>query len=181
MLVIGDVHGDFDSYFGIINQHKESIQIGDFGLQYPEIPSGHKFFMGNHDNYSVNHPNCLGDFGAYKHVFFIRGAKTIDPQGRIFGVDLFPNEELNWYQASKMLNLYLSLKPDIVLSHDCPTSVKKYRYPHFEANYTNNLLQIALDIHRPKRWIFGHHHENFTYTAEGTTFQCLAPLSYTYV
>ena len=73
------------------------------------------------------------------------------------------------------------MKPEIVISHDCPASV----VPEFmtndwklEKSFTGLVLNTMFEIHQPKTWIFGHHHNSKTVTKNGTEFICLDELSY---
>ena len=53
MLIIGDVHGKINEYLQLIKNRKHSIQLGDFGVGFvdiPELPINHRFIRGNHDN-----------------------------------------------------------------------------------------------------------------------------------
>ena len=98
----------------------EVIQIGDLGVGFPKykrrarsglyineptgeidtedykLPPTFKFFPGNHDNRKECHklPNCLGDFGEYKGMFFVSGASSIDRAFRTEGLDWWDDEEL---------------------------------------------------------------------------------------
>ena len=34
IVVIGDVHGEYDEYLKIISEHEHTVQVGDFGFDY---------------------------------------------------------------------------------------------------------------------------------------------------
>lgn len=191
--IIGDVHGNIDSYLGtiayierqgeLIGEGVRSIQVGDMGL-FPKRPKflpymeNHRWIRGNHDDpeMALNHPGNLGDFGVWQGIFYIAGAWSIDKDQRTPMVDWWPNEELNWEQWNKCIDLYTQVKPSIVVSHDCPSSVS---YELWKIKCTSNTakgLQNLLDIHRPDLHIFGHHHKNANKTIGGTDFVCLAEL-----
>ena len=178
--IIGDVHGNFNEYFNLIRREKldYSIQLGDFGFKYPEIDQGHHIIPGNHDDYSRLPSYSLGDFGIREvggfKFFFIRGASSVDYRSRGYFVDVWPNEELNYFESLKCLDLYEAEKPDFVLSHDCPQSILWNDYP---PSFTRKLLQELFEIHQPKAWCFGHHHVNKKISRDGTIFNCVDVLN----
>lgn len=174
MLIIGDVHGKFKEWADLIANEKESLQIGDFGFNYPSSVPGHVFFPGNHDNHE-NYPDyCLGRYGEYRDMFFVGGAYSIDHDVRTEGIDWFRNEELSYLEQEECFRQYSLAKPDIVLSHDCPTVVRyEFGYPQ---NQTSYLLQCMFLEHMPKLWIFGHHHRSWSKTIADTKFVCLNEL-----
>lgn len=198
--IISDVHGKFDKYIKLAKEAAYSIQIGDMGFSYDALnvldPRNHKVIAGNHDNYSCvdgkfvfQTPHFLGDFGIHNvpnigDFFFVRGGYSIDKNFRRMGINWFEKEELNYQQCNAALELYKTIKPDIVLSHECPTSIidfvglKYWNRQPIKPSSTANLLQAMLDFHRPKRWIYGHHHKNFTKLIDGTTFDCRDELGY---
>lgn len=55
--IIGDVHGKYGHYFQICENTEYSLQIGDMSYNYDSLksvdPTKHRFFGGNHDNYSM--------------------------------------------------------------------------------------------------------------------------------
>lgn len=190
VLLIGDVHGKIEQYKNIILDSKiPSIQLGDFGfkkqydwLEEQKFEKHHKILFGNHDYYPyVYQDYSLGDFGYIEeyNLFYIRGAWSIDWMYRIQGRDLFINEELNTSQGNECMKLYEEIKPDFVISHDCPLIV----YPLVLTNPgkiggspTPRLLNELFSIHEPKEWYFGHHHQSKTITIKETKFQCLNEL-----
>lgn len=162
--------------------------------------SMNKMFMGNHDCYTMQGDLeragfCLGDYGAKTlngvSFFFVRGAFSIDAKFRSIGVDWFPEEELPQSRFQEVIDAYLACKPDIMVTHDCPDSVghdgvlkRDYVLEEFgfePSTFTTNtqvLLQQLFNLHKPKQWFFGHYHQNWTEEVNGTTFRCLAELSY---
>jgi Icc-related predicted phosphoesterase len=189
---VGDVHGWFNEFLATCKLYKDSdyiIQVGDTGfgfkntLQYSNItlPKNVKFIRGNHDNptLSRNHPNYLGDYGFNKDIgiFYISGAYSIDKAWRIPGVSWWEEEELNYNDLQKVAELWASVKPDIVVTHDCPKSVQSFlKSHHSDGNRTNNALEFLFNEHKPKFWVFGHHHIYKREKVLGTTFQCLPEL-----
>ena len=180
MRIIGDMHGHFDAYFDFIRSlgNSPSIQVGDLGVgirgfNFPEKVDGPHFFIrGNHDNPEVcqKHPNYLGDFGFDQllGVFFVSGGYSIDRVYQLMTDDYYPDEELTYMQLERAIGEYETVKPEIMVTHDCPHSVLGYH------NRTCYALQAMLEIHRPRLWLFGHHHEGFTKEIDGTSFICVA-------
>ena len=195
--IIGDVHGKYEEYLHLTDEAEYSIQLGDMGFSYNHMkelnPLNHTFFGGNHDNYDkINTvPHCHGNFGG-RHLgngaagpvfnyFIVRGAYSVDKKYRTIGFDWWPDEELNRDQAERCINNFAQLKPAMVISHDCPASM----VPEFmtngwkvEKSFTGLVLDTMFEIHQPKTWIFGHHHNSKTTTKNGTKFICLDELSY---
>jgi hypothetical protein len=73
LFLIGDIHGRIDEYLKLLASRPpyfRSIALGDMylgrlGVHLPELPTGHKFLRGNHDDPALcrAHPNYLGDYG----------------------------------------------------------------------------------------------------------------------
>ena len=195
--IIGDVHAKYGEYLHLTDEAEYSIQLGDMGFSYNHMkelnPLNHTFFGGNHDNYdkinAVSH--CHGNFGG-RHLgngavglvfnyFIVRGAYSVDKKYRTIGIDWWAEEELNREQANSCISNFEQMKPEVVISHDCPASV----VPEFmtndwklEKSFTGLVLETMFKIHQPKTWIFGHHHNDKTVTKNGTEFICLDELSY---
>jgi hypothetical protein len=121
--------------------------------------------------------------------FFVRGAFSIDWQFRQ-EYDLANNtkcwwaeEELSYAQMTRCLAEYSVIKPDTVISHDCPVSVSRkisngkilinygYDPETFETN-TGRLLQAMFEKHQPKIWVFAHYHKKVDTVINGTRFVC---------
>lgn len=199
--LIGDVHGSMLLYKKLASQAQYSIQLGDLNFFYDHLtgldPSHHRVLGGNHDNYHKEEgkfvfqtEHFLGDFGLCEiptvpKIFFVRGGNSIDKKYRTPKFDWWPEEELSFAEGTKALELYESLKPEIVISHECPESVIHevstlaiWDGEPIRPSSTAKMLQYMLVSHRPKLWIFGHHHKNFCKTIDGTKFMCLNILSY---
>jgi predicted phosphodiesterase len=194
--IIGDVHGKYRRYHEIIrekNKNPNSVQLGDFGFDYETLknvdPTKHVFIGGNHDNYDIVEkvPNYLGDFGHTVNFhgidfFHYRGAYSIDRMYRTIGIDWWEKEQLNIEEFMKARELYRSIKPDIVLTHDCPIELIPYLLPPGSRIYENNTswaLNELFNIHQPKIWIFGHYHKSWKMTINKTDFICLDELETT--
>ena len=175
----------------------ESIQLGDYGVgfqrrvwdkvrskykiiitNYVAKPE-HVFCRGNHDNPRVcaKHPNCLNKFGMYKNIFYIAGAYSIDKNIRTHDVDWWPEEEMNTKELYNCFNMYEGLKPNIVISHECPQRVLPLLHSSsIISSRTGQALDAMLEVHQPKYWFFGHHHMSWKAKVGQTEFQCLNEL-----
>lgn len=187
ILIIGDVHGKVEEYSHLIEGREESIQLGDFGFKkehdwFIANVAGrglHRILFGNHDyipnlfeDYSLGNYSCL----LSGQVFAIRGADSIDKRSRIVGRDWWPEEEIDLRIWDAIIGSYRHWRPRVVLSHDCPQSVREQLFGIVQSSRTSQGLQACLDIHRPELWVFGHHHRSLSETIDGTTFRCLAEL-----
>ena len=211
---VGDVHGKLRGYFNRIADIKYSIQLGDMGFreEYQVLrankwldPTRHKILGGNHDDYLqenglfVNQTeHFLGDSGIYLipdfgKVFFVRGGRSIDSARRKEGRDWFRQEELNYKEGTEALVKYEEVKPELMISHECPEQVIHGMQLAREAkgkriktwgglpilpSSTAMLLQGMFEVHQPKIWLFGHHHQSFNEVIQGTRFICLNELEY---
>jgi len=190
--LIGDVHGKYEKYHRILSRREENpytLQIGDFGFKYDTLKNvdstKHLIIPGNHDNYDVcyNYSHFLGDYGYTSlnrvEFFYYRGAYSIDKQYRTIGIDWWENEQVGIDQFIKARELYREIKPDIMISHDCPDFLASiYIGPNgrmFE-NLTTWALGELYKIHQPKLWIHGHWHFSKTTIYGNTKFICLTEL-----
>lgn len=190
MLVIGDVHGKLDLYIDKVIDHEgPTLQLGDMGFNYDALsvldPHQHKFFGGNHDNYDKydDCPHSLGDFGIWNNVFYMRGAWSIDQAYRTEGESWWRREELNYTESLECLSVYATVKPNVVITHECPQFLGDDLF-HYQPNistHTGLLLQQMYDEHQPERWLFGHHHKDASIYRGPTLFQCLGELTTTEV
>lgn len=191
--LIGDLHGKYRRYHEIIREKDRfpyTIQLGDFGFDYETLknvdPKNHVFIGGNHENYDKveSVPNYLGDFGHMNDFngldfFYYRGAYSIDIKYRTIGIDWWAQEQVNIEGFMKARELYRSIKPDVVLTHDCPETIAPYLLPPGSQIYQNTTgwaLQELFNIHQPKIWRFGHFHKSWQMTINGTNFRCLNEL-----
>lgn len=191
--IIGDVHGKYKRYHEIIRKKEKftnTIQLGDFGFDYETLknvdPKHHVIIGGNHDNYDkiIHTPHYLGDYGFMfdfhgKNFFYYRGAYSIDRQYRTIGIDWWQQEQVSIDQFMKARELYSGIKPDIVITHDCPDFIASlYVGPNgrIYENITSWALGELYKIHQPKLWIHGHWHFSKTTIYGDTKFICLDEL-----
>lgn len=197
MKFIGDIHAKLYDYSQLIRKcDGPSIQVGDFGYgffsdQFKEKTfknldmTQHKFIRGNHDCPSLakKQPTFIKDGSVYNNVFCVGGAWSIDKNMRTPGIDWWKDEELSYEEFGHVIDAYSIIKPDIVCTHDCPSSasyemfVKKYNKPNYKT-LTGNALQIMFEIHQPKFWVFGHWHTDMVMKMDGTKFICVGELSH---
>lgn len=190
--LIGDVHGKYEKYHRILSRQEENpytLQIGDFGFKYDTLKNvdstKHLILPGNHDNYDTcyNYPHFMYDYGYTSlnrvEFFYYRGAYSIDKQYRTIGIDWWENEQVSIDQFMKARELYREIKPDIMISHDCPDFLASM-YIGPDGRMFENLTTWALGelykVHQPKLWIHGHWHFSKTTIYENTKFICLAEL-----
>ena len=190
--LIGDVHGKYEHYHKIVRQterHPYTLQIGDFGFKYDTLKNvdstRHLILPGNHDNYDTcyNHPHFLGDYGYTSlnriDFFYYRGAYSIDRQYRTIGIDWWENEQVNIDQFMKARELYRSIKPEVMITHDCPQDIALQMLEPGQRvyeNITSWALQELYNIHQPKLWFYGHWHRSVKIQHGNTQFVCLNEL-----
>lgn len=195
--LIGDLHGKYEKYHRILSRTEENpytLQIGDFGFKYDTLRNvdhtKHLILPGNHDNYDVcyKYRHFLQDYGYMINFngidfFYYRGANSIDKQYRTIGIDWWDNEEVKIENFMKARELYRNIKPDIMISHDCPQDIALQMLKPGQRvyeNITSWALQELYNIHQPKLWFFGHWHQSRQIQHGNTKFICLNELE-TYV
>jgi len=204
---IGDVHGHFQLYKSLLDD-TPSFQVGDMGIGFDpilnlEMSAQHRFIRGNHDDPEMCrvHPNYAGEFGYDDKygLFFLSGAWSIDKDFRIAyqkqtGKAIWwAQEELSEEQLIEAEKLYISCKPKVVVTHDCPESInnlllspglvydkEQKRMVRENANYfrtrTGMFLERLFQLHQPNYWLFGHYHQSWKRELVGTKFICLNEL-----
>jgi len=124
------------------------------------VEGNHRFIRGNHDSPEVcrNHPNWIPDGQFENDMFFLGGAFSIDWQMRMPGVSWWEDEELSIVELNAMIDKFESLKPKIVVTHDCPTKFAMLLKSHHmdDKSRTRAALDTMLEIHKPDLWVFGH-------------------------
>lgn len=187
--LIGDVHGHYGTYHRLLRKAKHTLQLGDFGFKYATLSAvdaeKHRIIGGNHDNYDDigNWPHFLGDYGVHNvpgfgDIFFVRGGFSIDRSGRVEGISWWAQEELSMSACYAALDEYSKIKPDFIVTHECPETVVPYvtSTTLVIRSRTKQLLEQMFAIHKPKQWVFGHYHRSWSKVIEGTHFTCLREL-----
>jgi predicted phosphodiesterase len=206
--LIGDIHGQINDYkvYSIGNFEGPTIQIGDFGIGFGQsdywhesidayhMASNNRFIRGNHDNPAMckTMSSWIKDGTVENDVMFIGGAWSIDnpnaPPGwykRTAGYDWWPEEELSQEELERMIDIYSTVRPRVMITHDCPRTVSREMFfnsgllngPEYP-NRTSTALELMFEIHQPEFWYFGHWHFTRQYSKNGTVFQCIGELEY---
>jgi hypothetical protein len=120
-------------------------------------------------------------------MFFVRGAFSIDQQYRTPHIDWWPQEELTLEQLQLAVQLYRDVKPELMVTHDCPLSItprvgdpevlRAFGFEQEPRTRTQLALQEMLELRPPARWIFGHYHRHVTFEDQGVRFTCLGELA----
>lgn len=203
--LLSDTHGKVGSYFQFLEQAEadefDTFQLGDFGFSHQfnllqnKIESKnwkqtHRLIKGNHCAYNMKTDWHLGDFGVLNYsvpTFYVRGAFSIDKMYRTPGIDWFPEEELSFAEGELALEEYDTVKPKIMLTHECPYTISQmvgdprilldFGFdPTTFSTKTNRLLEMMFNRHQPELWVFGHYHTAFDKTVDGCRFVCLPEL-----
>jgi hypothetical protein len=127
--------------------------------------------------------NCIPDGTMHKNFFCVGGAFSIDKAYRTPGLDWWQAEELSYEEMNNVINEYERVKPEYVISHDCPKIIGEQIFgknssTKIFSNRTNMGLESMFEIHKPKLWIFGHWHDNQVKNILGCEFICLDELNY---
>src|SRR3990167_1066673 len=156
MLFIGDCHGCFGRYIGILKNHSGStLQVGDMGVGFghakpltkdymgvasewiPEVPfnqlvnpRNHKWIRGNHDNPAecLKYPTFIGDYGydAHTGIFWFGGGYSPDWKYRVPTLSWWEDEEQSFDAIGQAITLYKKVKPAIMVSHEAPSVAKVF-------------------------------------------------------
>lgn len=201
--LIGDIHGQISEYmvYGIDKFEGPTIQIGDFGIGFGQgdywyerinrfhQEGGHRFIRGNHDQLAIckTMHGWIPDGKVENDVMFIGGAWSIDnpnaPPGwykRTENYDWWADEECSDEQFEQMLDVYSTVKPRVMITHDCPHKIAGHMFwdtgflkgPRYNSR-TGDFLQKLFDIHQPDEWYFGHWHKTMQFKSGRTMFHCL--------
>lgn len=206
MRYVGDIHGKFSKYKQILKLGKPTIAVGDVGIGFRRssgpfvgelsnnppydkmVEGGHRFIRGNHDNPSVcrNHTQCIKDGTVENDIMYVGGALSIDRQWRTEDYDWWPDEELSIRELNTLIDVYASVKPRIMVTHEFPDSIAnilfgengvlKFNFPSRTRQAFDAMFNTA--GHQPEIWVGGHWHVSRNTKVNGTRFVCLAELEY---
>jgi DNA repair exonuclease SbcCD nuclease subunit len=183
---IGDTHAKFLEYKTILPEF-ESVVVGDFGIGFGVNPisvsnTKDKFIRGNHDNPELckKQHNWIPDGHVDGKIFYVGGARSTDIAMRIEGKSWWPEEELSMPEFYQIMDTYEQAKPAIVVSHDAPDPINHYilGYHNWDMSRTNQKLGSMFYLHKPKLWLFGHHHKRFNMEMDGCQFVCIPELGH---
>ncbi len=186
--LVGDIHSYYGSYRQIIDGCDNSLQVGDFGIGFGEDDferiGSHHFIRGNHDDPELCKKNVhwVPDGTMHNGIFCVGGGFSIDRSCRTEGLDWWSDEELSQGELYKVLDIYESIKPDYVVTHEAPYEIIERMFhdkhiirPH---SRTSQALESMRYIHKPKIWAFGHWHASRQIKVDNTHFVCLGINSY---
>jgi len=204
--IIGDIHGKvYDYQMYSINDFKgPTIQVGDFGIGFSgpywhEQVSDwqtrnpqHRFIRGNHDDPAKckTMPGYINDGLIENDVMFIGGAWSIDYARRREGYDWWRDEELSISQFNRLYDVYTTVQPRVMITHDAPTDVTYQMFVQTGLaiggmsakkiqTRTGQALQAMFEAHQPDEWYFGHWHHTMQMKFGRTIFHCLGELDFT--
>lgn len=195
--IIGDIHGDFYIYRMLLDDWDgQSIQVGDFGIGFAgdywhenvndfHKNTNHSFIRGNHDNPDMCKKEmigCIADGTVKDDVMYIGGAWSIDQNTRTPGLDWWRDEQLSQSELDMLIDVYATVKPRVMITHDCPTLAAYYMFIKdghsisqrtMYLTRTGEALQRMFEIHQPEFHFFGHWHITKQMEINGTKFHCL--------
>lgn len=207
--IIGDVHGYRYELQQLLHCSADGIiQLGDLGVGFGQSDYWHesvddelcahraRFIRGNHDNPATcrgmaswiadGHVERLGDHS----IMYIGGAWSIDnpdaPPGwrrRSEGSDWWADEECSDQQFEDMYAHYCAVRPDVLITHDCPSCIAKHMFwgsglikgPQYYSR-TADWLDRFFQAHQPQQWFFGHWHRSMSVVYGETQFHCVGEL-----
>ena len=187
MRFIGDIHGKYEEYINVKNQSEKSIQVGDFGWGFENVPSdifreNDRYILGNHDHPILGRENehHLESGTEWEGIFVVNGAMSIDKMHRIKDRDWWEREEHTNDEFYEILDKWETLKCDIVVAHDCPQDFIKMMNSHhvYESSKTRQMLSSLIYIRKPKMFIFGHHHKKVDEMYDNVRYICLPELGF---
>ncbi len=177
------------------------IQVGDFGIMpkqpacsYPKNKGFGRpvfFIDGNHDDHTLLASRVeKNKLEIVRNVFYvprasslniegvtincIGGAESIDQYRRISGKTWWAEEIPSYEESSRFGDLPSA---DIVVTHTAPMSIVEdspIAEHKLSDPFSHDLSNVLRCIdYTPKLWLFGHFHDHFAATVNGTQFQCL--------
>ncbi len=199
--LIGDKHGLWNDYQLVIQGVEKSIQLGDFGIGFAGDywhdrvndtigNTGHRFIRGNHDDPKKCKEmlSWIPDGTIENDVMMIGGAWSIDADYRSPGIDWWRDEELSESELAALHDVYTTVRPRVMITHDCPTLTAYYMFIRaglrtyggrtLTLTRTGEAFQKMFEAHQPEYWYFGHWHHTKRMQIDKTVFQCLGELDY---
>ena len=215
LMFVGDIHGRQAALDNIFDKAESLsitaiIQVGDFGIFWPEPKSGlydyfeHRrsaipfyFCDGNHENHTVldelHDAQQANTVKVAHNCYHIRRGTTVPIDGSlilfmggarshvgkkddplILNKNWWPREIPSLKEFNKFRRLFK--QADIVVSHDCPTSLMKNKsyYKEWSKNGVSQFFDSVLKESnaRPASWFFGHHHEFDSWHEDSIDFYC---------
>lgn len=188
ILVLGDVHAqpqDITKQLTIsknMGYKPEAIlQLGDIGIwkdvikKFPRLDIPLYYILGNHEDFHAELimqglPECYIHLKPDK-VTNICGLKTVGI-GKSNYIDTLntPAGSTIRYEDIKSC-MKIRSKIDMIATHDCPSDIgmRSNFFGPWENVGSELLEELFLEI-KPKLWLFGHHHIDFTVLNNGCHF-----------
>lgn len=114
-----------------------------------------------------------------KGILYIGGAKSIDRNNRITGLDWWDEENISYEEEGIILDAirsYGSENIHTVITHEAPSSFDVspiLRSGHQDFDHNRNFLDHVRDLIKPLHWFFGHYHRALTGETEGCVWRCV--------
>ena len=195
ILILGDVHAQPQDIVRQLELSKHMgykpeaiIQVGDLGIwkdaikKFPRLDIPLYYVLGNHEDYYAELmieglPKC------YIHlepdiITDICGLKTVGIDGSAY-IDQF-NTPVGSTIKYDHIKKCIKKRPDVdmIVTHDCPSDIGMRSnffgsWDKTEAKWDyvgSELLEELLIDMKPKLWLFGHHHMDFTVYNNGCHF-----------
>jgi hypothetical protein len=157
------------------------------------VAHGATFHRGNHDNPAncARHKQCIPDGTVVDNIMYIGGGVSVDRAYRIEGYSWWSDEELSQHRLDMLVSEFAVIEPEIMVTHECPQFIAEAIVGRMVNSKTGDPMKldprnasrtrVAFNemayVHHPKLWIFGHWHEPFDMTFDGTRFICLPELA----
>lgn len=175
---IKEIYGVDPSSAKVLDPKSRYVVVNGKVFTYTHLPNN---FIGNFGLWQV--PETVPGGMNGDSIFFVRGAWSIDFAYRTVGRDIWLNEELTPDELERALKMYTEVKPSIVVTHTCPQVLENHLvltsgYGPLKKTRTGLGLQKMFDVHKPKLWVFGHHHQEFDKVIDGCRFICLPELAF---
>lgn len=178
VVFIGDLHGDMGDWTRFRNEHKMTVQLGDLGCGFVQLPvpqMNHWFIRGNHDSPDIasQRPDYIGDYETIGRTFFVSGAASVDADRRHAGMSWWADEQLSEYKMRAATSMYSDARPEVVVSHCAPACIELRLNAAWRRSRTTLWFDSLLELHQPMLWVFGHYHVAFDCRYNGTRFTCV--------
>jgi len=194
MKILGDIHGNLHRLSRVMRDTEDDVLcVGDVGIgfkgvgQHPSLSERFHFIRGNHDwpYWCKKHPQFTLDYGMWRDMFLLGGARSVDKEWRTENVNWWADEELSYGELQKAIELYAEEKPNVVISHEAPFQIAAELKAHVQAldpglaafgeptpYSTSMAMDQMLEIHQPDLWVFGHWHATWSKQVGKTRFIC---------
>jgi len=188
ILVLGDVHAQPQDITRQLENSKHMgykpeaiIQLGDIGIwkdvikKFPRLDIPLYYILGNHEDFHAELmlpglPDCYIMLKPDKATN-ICGLKAVGI-GKSNFIDQYNTPSGSTIRHEDIKNcMKIRSKIDMMITHDCPSDIgmRSNFFGPWENVGSELLEELFLDI-KPKLWLFGHHHIDFTVFNNGCHF-----------